>query len=271
MQTDDVIWQVIKHSFCSFKSKMETQTFCRNENNLNGVCCRSMCPLANSRYATVREKGGVLYLYMKTIERAHTPAKMWERVKLSKNYRQALEQIDRHLEYWPHLLRNRCKQRATRITQYLIRMRKLRKKVKRELVPVIRSKDQREEKRERKALVAANLDAAIKAELINRLKSDTYEDMYNIAPEVFKQVLEENAEEDELDEGESEDEEEEEGEEEIEYVDEDIDELEDVEDYDLDRFVAGEDPDEEGSEDDDDEEDDDETRGSLLAKHDPPN
>lgn len=38
---------------------------------------------------------------MKTIERAHTPAKMWEKVKLSKQYSKALEQLDSHLVCFP--------------------------------------------------------------------------------------------------------------------------------------------------------------------------
>ena len=45
------------------------------------------------RGATQRRLSGVLYLYTKTIERAHTPAAMWERVTLSNNYSRALQQV----------------------------------------------------------------------------------------------------------------------------------------------------------------------------------
>lgn len=104
--------------------------------NVSGLCSRMTCPLANSNYASVREDEGrdkklilgQLYLYIKTIERSHAPSKMWERVKLSKNYStvhlsliQALGQIDKELEFWPEFLIHKNKQRLTKLTQMLIR------------------------------------------------------------------------------------------------------------------------------------------------------
>ncbi|KAK5575923.1 hypothetical protein RB653_007058 [Dictyostelium firmibasis] len=226
MQSDDIIWSVISKNFCSFKTTFNKTKFCRNEYNVTGVCNKVSCPLANSRYATVREEEGVCYLYMKTVERAHTPNRLWEKIKLDPNFMKAIEQIDSHLEFWPGHMGHRVKQRFIRITQYLIRMRKMRKQIKRELVPIKKKAERRDATRENKALVAAHLTTNIKKELIERLNKGIYADMHYFPEEIINSVLEKEGEADEF----SEEEIDEEGEGEEEMEEEFEDDMDDIED-----------------------------------------
>ncbi|KAH9842296.1 protein MAK16-like [Teratosphaeria destructans] len=287
MASDEIVWSIINQKFCSFKLKLpgnssSTQkstksNFCRNEHNVTGLCNRQSCPLANSRYATIRSDPatGRLYLYIKTIERAHMPNKWWEKIRLSSNYTKALQQVDDRLIYWPKFLLHKCKQRLTRLTQVRVRAQRLAKEEERlgermvsRMAPKVR---RREETRERKAEAAAKIERAIERELVERLRSGAYGDRpLNVEENVWKKVMkglersQEGVRDEDLDDGIEEEAQEHEyemenGEQEadVEYVsdiDESDDEEGDMEEFD--DWLGGNSADEASDDDEDDEDED---------------
>ena len=180
MLYDSITWSIIglgKNSFCSYKVKIDSgEAFCRNPYNVTGKCSKTSCPLVNFQYATVLETKNKLYLCMKTEERKQTPLHQWERVELPSNFKDVLRVIDSHLMWWSKTIRLRCKQRAVRLTQMLIR-RKKNLAIDRgtEWVRVHKKVERRVEARERKAIRTLRPEGLIEKELLKRLREGAYD------------------------------------------------------------------------------------------------
>lgn len=172
---DEQIWNTIgnkKH--CSFKTKTPTVLLCRNPYNVNGLCEQKSCPLSNSKYATVREDKGELFLFIKEPERISKPSIMYEKILLNTNYEEALKELETHLLYWDEELIKKCKRKMTKLYKYLINKKDLieNKTIKLEAI------NKRKQKIERAGalltLKDVTIHSQIEKELINRLKSGMY-------------------------------------------------------------------------------------------------
>lgn len=176
MLDDQSIWNTIggAKSFCSFKMKTETGILCRNANNVSGLCTRITCPLANSKYATVREIKGKLYLLMKEPERRHKPRALYEKIELDKDYEKALEMIGAELKGWNKLLVHKCKQRLTKLSDYLERKALLDEIGRPVYIHRRRKAEKQDRAREAKAARVAKIESAVEKEVLERYKMGVY-------------------------------------------------------------------------------------------------
>ena len=179
MHNDDVIWNCIGSGACAFYKPTQVMKLCKNPYNVTGQCRKKACPLACGNYGTVIEEDGVCYLTVKTIERAHMPQKMWERIPLPNNIRGAFEKIEQYMTHiYDEELINLCKKRYLRQRQTLITIRRMQLNPKFKMVAESRKLNIRERNREAKAEKKARLETAVEKGLMDRLKKGVYGDLY---------------------------------------------------------------------------------------------
>lgn len=120
------------------------------------------------------------------------PSKLWEPIVLdAQDKTRAMEQIDQELEYWPSFIVDFCKKRYQRIKQIHRRQRKLilTSNNQTELSVYKKKEARRESSREKKAEARAQLDTMVEKELLERLQSGVYGEIYNFPKEEFDETL----------------------------------------------------------------------------------
>ena len=201
LQSQVSLSYMVFYLYILFPGRAATSTFCRNESNVTGLCNRQSCPLANSRYATVRERDGVCYLYKKVIERSHMPAQMWEKIKLKGSLEQVRTKIQKHLEFMPEFYKVKCQARYERIQEYLRRTDRLKDDPNQPILTVKKTKVvRREAKRESRAKKVALVENAIEKELLERLQKGVYGEIYNLPQKTFENILDKHGKQQEMDE-----------------------------------------------------------------------
>lgn len=169
--SDENIWKMIggDKNYCTFKLKTDTVSLCKNKYNVTGMCDRASCPLANSKYATVREENGKLYAFLKEAERNNTPSERYEKIEISD-----FNQIDDILKYFSKEIVHRCKQRYVKLNKCLERMKIIEEEGPVERVPKRRKHLRIERVRGKKEFMKLDIKKQVQEELIERMKMGMY-------------------------------------------------------------------------------------------------
>lgn len=174
---NDLIWSIIgKKGFCSYKFKSVKQNFCASEFNVTGLCSKQSCPLSNSNYATVIEKNGEIYLYVRDKANSRYPDKLWKRFLLSRNFIKSLQELDLILNLWPKFLVHKTKQKLTKLRQKLLRE-KL-NELKRNSVLISKKKNLTYKLKESKLISKIKFESLVEKELLHRFNLGIYGKLY---------------------------------------------------------------------------------------------
>lgn len=106
-----------------------------------------------------------------------------------------METIDEKLQYWNKFVVHKCKQRLTKLTEMLRRMRRLKIRGSMQFATIRQKTERRDLVRLDKAEQRANVETTIEKELLDRLKLGTYGELYddlvNLNRKAFSKLQEE--------------------------------------------------------------------------------